>query len=1451
MTSPGGINLTTLWVNVAPSLSGMTESMKKGGAQAADAFAGEFHARTGPGMGEAGKKGAESFGSAFGSNLLNQFAGPMSELMEKLGVNFGGGMKGIGLAGGAALATGVFAGLELLKSDVKNVVNLVDTEFHAFGKVGTDAANTLMSGFKGAVSGQMPDVMSTFNVLEEATKTSLEVPFNILNTTIDSTVGHIPIIGDVFKSTLGVAEGAFDGLFGAFDEFKELSGEWLNTLIEVDERYTEIGRKIAASTLDPGQIERLTNATREIAASGEVANMDSVAAAIGRLNANIKGLSSDQLKELTITFAQAEEIAGHIDPTKFAGIINAFKIEPGDAAEELTKLVNAARATGISVDALTDEMIHSGPAMRQLGYDADQAASFFAEMTQKGEAGTALVRSMNTVVAKLAELVDKGTFKNVQDGWDHTIQAVKDYIKAGNDAAAIDMLKGLGAGRSAALIIEDVKSGVLDLGTAMKSLPNLATPLAEAEEKTRTLGEAWKIVGVQISAALQPIGSQLAHELSGASNAISNWIKNNQEKITGWGVDVTKVVVEGMAFVGTWMVNILASFGPVLDAFKNSVIVAVEYVIAPIEAVAKALAVLPGEMGKPFKDFVSKSETLKKELKKGWDFSLNDELDKVKKGADDFYNNTVPKIEHGLDDIKKHARWWNDPWFKTPGKPGAPSEGGGEGTGEGAGGGEGTGDGSGAAPPPLSSFPVPGSTTTTTTTTTTTGGPALAPPLAAPAPGGPFPFSGTPSRPGDAKLMAGSFPLGQVIDGIPMPAVPYNGMTLSQYRSWAAESTRYGQEGTKLGTEQQQAQADIGTRQRQYAKDYADAQALQARLDSMSQNDPTRGDVQEKLNKALDKLVESNKAVTDATDRLRNVNQQIADRDIKGPPEPPKPSDKSDKDAESLGGGLVKGIFQELGFPDVFGKAFTQFGSYKLGMGLLGDILSMFFPNGAGTGTPVAVTNWPTVSGTPLVPIPGPTADRPTYGGFPAIIPPGSQPPTFNGPPVHGGKPPDPLPGPLGGGKASTAAYIIQQAQARGFTPEQTQAILATGLQESGLDETARGGGGAWHGVFQQDASYPNRDDLAGNVNAFFDRLGPPTADIWKQIFRLQQGKDYNAPGARKGYMSEIQSRLGEAQGLYGQVAGSGSGPGFPQTAAFSAAPTDATSAGGGLNLSTIPLAAQKYANDCIDASARLILSHSGVNMTEDQLEGVIAPGGTIGSQAAGLNKLLPAGQFMAMEGSGGSQQAMYAAIKASIDKGVGSILNVAPGSSIAGRPFSEGHFIAVTGYNADGTLNLSDTARGDRYSVTAADAFQATRGRGIVVGTGSGPGATSGGGPSFPVAGYSPGGGNMLTALGGLGGFDFSPQGLAKLGWQKMVEAGIAKPGFLRPHADMPAAMKPVDVSQTPLSQTPVQAPISINFGGTNVVTPEGARVIGQAVQPHVVPPPAPQQMGGAGVPV
>jgi hypothetical protein len=119
------------------------------------------------------------------------------------------------------------------------------------------------------------------------------------------------------------------------------------------------------------------------------------------------------------------------------------------------------------------------------------------------------------------------------------------------------------------------------------------------------------------------------------------------------------------------------------------------------------------------------------------------------------------------------------------------------------------------------------------------------------------------------------------------------------------------------------------------------------------------------------------------------------------------------------------------------------------------------------------------------------------------------------------------------------ATAIIQAAAQRGFTPEQTQAILATGLDESGLNQGAVSPNGLWKGVFQQDSGYPNRDDAAGNIQGFFDRLGPPSGDTWEKIFALQQGTPYGAPNARNAYMGEIKSKLPEAQSLYAQLANS------------------------------------------------------------------------------------------------------------------------------------------------------------------------------------------------------------------------------------------------------------------------------------------------------------------------
>ncbi|OBF03392.1 hypothetical protein A5731_12920 [Mycolicibacterium conceptionense] len=129
------------------------------------------------------------------------------------------------------------------------------------------------------------------------------------------------------------------------------------------------------------------------------------------------------------------------------------------------------------------------------------------------------------------------------------------------------------------------------------------------------------------------------------------------------------------------------------------------------------------------------------------------------------------------------------------------------------------------------------------------------------------------------------------------------------------------------------------------------------------------------------------------------------------------------------------------------------------------------------------------------------------------------------------------------------AARIIWEAHRRNYSREETIAALSTAIQESGLSPKASGGGGAWHGIYQQDASYGGRDDPNKNIESFFDRLdkmrasGGASSDIWKNIFWLQQrpgedsaGDAYSDPLARRAYLTEIRSREAEAEHLLDSI---------------------------------------------------------------------------------------------------------------------------------------------------------------------------------------------------------------------------------------------------------------------------------------------------------------------------
>lgn len=141
--------------------------------------------------------------------------------------------------------------------------------------------------------------------------------------------------------------------------------------------------------------------------------------------------------------------------------------------------------------------------------------------------------------------------------------------------------------------------------------------------------------------------------------------------------------------------------------------------------------------------------------------------------------------------------------------------------------------------------------------------------------------------------------------------------------------------------------------------------------------------------------------------------------------------------------------------------------------------------------------------------------------------------------------------------REDVARKIIAEGRKRGYSDAEIEAFLATALQESNLSNSAIGGGGAWHGIFQQDQSYTGRDDPNSNVTGFYDRMdklkgsqGYDSKDPYANAFWLQQAPGAGSAqaaiaGGRQGYLTEIKSKQGEAASLMsklGPTVGTGSG---------------------------------------------------------------------------------------------------------------------------------------------------------------------------------------------------------------------------------------------------------------------------------------------------------------------
>lgn len=456
---------------------------------------------------------------------------------------------------------------------------------NAFKGFGGEAAKTFMGGFTDLVKGQMPDLMAPFDLFEDGVK-------SVFDNIIDSTVGKIPLLGKGISSTF---KDALNDLTGPLDSFKAAGGEWISMMSEIGDSYLEMSRKLAATTTDPNQITGLLGDVRDILASGAIVNADTLAESLGRVSSNLKQVDNTQLKEVATTLSEAKELIGRFDDTKALGVINAFNISGDQANGVLTQMVNISRATGASIDQISQAATVAGPAFRQLGLDVTQSTSLIGQLVQTGEPAVRIAQAFNKAVGDFNKQgIDPAA------GFREVVSSIQALSAAGNQQGALGMVEQF-FGQRSPQVLEEINKGLITIGAngqvAVRGIDGINQPLGTVLEQTMTIGEAFERVGHQIQAAFAPTGTIIARSLVEGGNAISGWVADNQAKLINWGVKITEVFLHTFGDMSRVVGAAMTDSAVWVNLFKDVFIGVIEAIDMSLQSVFGALSILPSWLG--------------------------------------------------------------------------------------------------------------------------------------------------------------------------------------------------------------------------------------------------------------------------------------------------------------------------------------------------------------------------------------------------------------------------------------------------------------------------------------------------------------------------------------------------------------------------------------------------------------------------------------------------------------------------------------------------------------------------------------------------------------------------------------------------------------------------------------------------------------------------------------
>lgn len=332
---------------------------------------------------------------------------------------------------------------------------------------------------------------------------------------------------------------------------------------ELADAFSEAESTVVLATGATGEaLDGLTASMMNAYAASKTGTLDETASAVGEINTRL-AYTGSMLEKTTEQFLDFAAITGG-DATgavrSVTQLMNQWNVPATEMETMLSKLAYAGQASGISVDALSQQLTNNKAILDQLGFTLDEATAMFMNFELAGTNSTAVMTGFRTALSK-------GKISSLDE-----LNEVFDQIASGAmNAAQASELFGSKAGPA---IVNAVDGGVLSLDEMVSALEAADGTLATTAETAQTLDQKWSQATNNVSAAfttaLEPTFSSISSGLAEMVNGIGDFLNEHPavtKAITAIGIGLGVVVagIGGVTFVTTVAIPAVSAFGVALN----------------------------------------------------------------------------------------------------------------------------------------------------------------------------------------------------------------------------------------------------------------------------------------------------------------------------------------------------------------------------------------------------------------------------------------------------------------------------------------------------------------------------------------------------------------------------------------------------------------------------------------------------------------------------------------------------------------------------------------------------------------------------------------------------------------------------------------------------------------------------------------------------------------------